>query len=123
MSLPGLRSPENSRLRGLFQAQAASPDKSQRSATDAAAAEGLGTACTRTGERMLAALGVLDEAATRFEPAKAVPFGGVLCAVGALLENGLLDPVREHLGKLQYAWAVFERLSRIGSSAWVFVVS
>jgi hypothetical protein len=87
-------------------AHAAPPDKSQRSATDAAAAEGLGTACTRTGERMLAALGVLDEAATRFEPAKAVPFGGVLCAVGALMENGLLDPLREHLGKLKGYYGV-----------------
>ena len=85
---------------------AAPPDKSQRSATDAAAAEGLGTACTRTGERMLAALGALDEAATRFEPARAVPFGGVLCAVGALLENGLLDPVREHLGQVKGYYGV-----------------
>jgi hypothetical protein len=82
------------------------PDKSQRSAIDAAAADGLGTACTRTGERMLAALGALDEAATRFEPAKAVPFGGVLCAVGALMENGLLDPVREHLGKVKGYYGV-----------------
>lgn len=85
---------------------AAPPDKSQRSAIDAAAAEGLGTACTRTGERMLAALGALEEAATRFEPAKAVPFGGVLCAVGALMENGLLDPVREQLGQVKGYYGV-----------------
>ena len=85
---------------------AAPPDKSQRSAIDAAAAEGLGTACTRTGDRMLAALGALEAAATRFEPAKAVPFGGVLCAVGALMENGLLDPVREQLGQVKGYYGV-----------------
>jgi transposase len=34
-------------------------DKSSRSVRDAAAAEGLGTACTRVGERVLAAMGKL----------------------------------------------------------------
>lgn len=75
-------------------------DKSQRSVEDAVAGEGMGTGCTRAGERMLAALGALDGAAVRFEHARQVPYGGVLCALGALLVNGLLGPARECLGKI-----------------------
>ena len=75
-------------------------DKSQRSIEDARAGEGLGTGCTRAGERMLAALGALDGAAIRFEHCRHVPYGGVLCALGALLANGLLSPARECLGKI-----------------------
>ena len=75
-------------------------DKSQRSVEDAVAGEGMGTGCTRAGERMLAAVGALDGAAVRFEHARDVPFGGVLCALGALLANGLLGPARECLGKI-----------------------
>ena len=79
----------------------AGSDKSQRSVEDAVAGEGMGTGCTRAGERMLAALGALDGAAVRFEHARQVPFGGVLCALGALLANGLLGPARECLGKIR----------------------
>ena len=79
----------------------AGSDKSQRSVEDAVAGEGMGTGCTRAGERMLAALGALDGAAVRFEHARQVPFGGALCALGALLANGLLGPARECLGKIR----------------------
>jgi transposase-like protein len=79
---------------------AAGCDKTRRSIEDAQAAAGLGTGCTRAGERVLAALGKLNGAASRFERCGAVPFGGVLCALGALLENGLLSPVRECLGRI-----------------------
>ena len=75
-------------------------DKSRRSIEDACAGEGLGTGCTRAGERMLAALGAMDGAAIRFEHCRHVPYGGVLCALGALLANGLLSPARECLGKI-----------------------
>jgi hypothetical protein len=64
------------------------------------AAQGLGTACTRSGERILAALGALNGATTQFERCRGVPFGGVLCALGALLANGLLGPAKELLGKV-----------------------
>jgi transposase-like protein len=81
-------------------AQPMATDKSQRSVEDAQAAEGMGTGCTRAGERMLAAVGALDGAAIRFEACRHVPFGGVLCALGALLANGLLSPAQEHLNKI-----------------------
>jgi transposase len=70
---------------------------SERSMADAWAAEGMGTACTRPGERVLAALGVISGACMRFEPALDVPNGGVLGALPALIANGLLTGI-EKLG-------------------------
>jgi hypothetical protein len=85
---------------------AAGTDKTQRNIEDALAGEGLGTGCTRSGERMLASLGLIDEATTRFEHARQVPFGGVLCALGALLGNSLLNSVSEHLGEIKGYYGV-----------------
>jgi hypothetical protein len=65
----------------------AASDKSARAGLDAAAE--MGTACTRPDERVLAAFGFLDGASTRFETCRDVSFGGVLCALPALAENGL----------------------------------
>jgi hypothetical protein len=62
-------------------------DKSTRAALDASAE--MGTACTRPDERVLAAFGFLGGASTRFETCRDVSFGGVLCALPALAENGL----------------------------------
>jgi hypothetical protein len=62
-------------------------DKSTRAADDAAAE--MGTACTRPDERVLASFGLLSGASTRFETCRDVSFGGVLCALPALAENGL----------------------------------
>jgi transposase len=73
--------------------------KSDRNIKDAEAAEGMGTACTRPGERILAALGLLDGAQMRFAPCRDVPYGGILCALPALLINGLLSGIST-LGKL-----------------------
>ena len=65
-------------------------DQSQRTVQDAAAAEGLGMACTRVLDRVAASLGLLPGgAATQFEPCRDVPFGGVMCALPALAQNGL----------------------------------
>jgi transposase len=65
-------------------------DKSQRSLQDSAAADEMGTACTRPLERVCAALGMLPGGApTRFEPCRDVTNGGVLCALPALIQNGL----------------------------------
>lgn len=50
----------------------------------------MGMAATRVVERALAAVGDLQEAPSRFEPAVDVVNGGVLWAVPALLANGLL---------------------------------
>ncbi len=74
--------------------------KSDRSVIDAQAAEGMGTACTRSGERLLTALGLLQGAEIRFEPCRDVPYGGVLCALAALLSNGLLSGVDKSLAKI-----------------------
>jgi hypothetical protein len=62
--------------------------KSERSVEDAQAA--MGMAATRVVERACAAVGALQEAPSRFEPAVDVVCGGVLWAVPALLANGLL---------------------------------
>lgn len=75
-------------------------DKSERSLEDASAE--LGIACTRPIERVMAAIGKLPGGApTRFEVCRDVTFGGVLCALPALSENGLFDHLRKvfpHLG-------------------------
>jgi transposase/predicted nucleic acid-binding Zn-ribbon protein len=71
----------------------AASDKSQRSVADRAAE--MGVACTRPEERVLAATGMLEGAPTRFENCRDVSFGGVLCALPALVANGLF----EHLPK------------------------
>ena len=65
-------------------------DKSTRSDADRAAGEHMGVACTRPVERVLAAMGKLPGgASTEFESCRDVSCGGVLCAVPALIENGL----------------------------------
>jgi transposase len=65
-------------------------DKSQRAVQDAAAAEGLGVACTRVVERVSAAIGLLPGgASTQYKDCRDVTFGGVLCALPALEQNGL----------------------------------
>jgi transposase-like protein len=65
-------------------------DKSQRGLQDVATADGLGIACTRLVERVSAAIGLLPGGApTRYEACRDVTFGGVLCALPALEQNGL----------------------------------
>jgi hypothetical protein len=76
----------------------AATDKSTRAVEDAAAE--MGTACTRPDERVLAAFGLLDEASTRFATCRDVSFGGVLCALPALAENGLFRHLHDCLAKL-----------------------
>jgi hypothetical protein len=77
----------------------AATDKSTRAVEDAAAE--MGTACTRPDERALAAFGLLNEASTRFETCRDVSFGGVLCALPALAENGLFRHIHDCLAKLR----------------------
>jgi transposase len=74
--------------------------KSSRNVEDAKAGEGMGTACTRTEDRVEAIFGFGDGAVTRFEACLDVPKGGVLCALPALLENGLLHGAERMLGKV-----------------------
>ncbi len=74
-------------------------DKSTRAVEDAAAE--MGTACTRPDERVFAAIGLLDGASTRFETCRDVTFGGVVCALPALAENGLFRHIHDCLAKLR----------------------
>lgn len=74
--------------------------KSERTFMDAAAAEAMGTACTRASERTFAAFGKCFGASVSFEKSLDVPHGGVLCALPALLANGLLEKVHDILGRV-----------------------
>jgi hypothetical protein len=74
-------------------------DRSTRAVEDAAAE--MGTACTRPDQRVLASFGLLDGAPTRFETCRDVAFGGVLCALPALAENGLFRHIHDCLVKLK----------------------
>jgi hypothetical protein len=80
-------------------AEAATPatDKSDRTREDALAADGMGTACTRAGERMAAALGLVRSASTRHEDCRDVTLGGVLAGLPSLCANGLLSGLDKHL--------------------------
>jgi len=71
--------------------------KSERSRSDAQAAEGMGTACTRADERVAAALGLVQSAVARFERCRDVSFGGLLAGLPALCGNGLLSGLGRHL--------------------------
>lgn len=84
--------------------------KSSRDKVDAAAAEGLGTACTRIDERVLAAIGECNGASTDFEACLDVPNAGVLCAVPALLANGLVQGADELLGQVKGYYTLFHVL-------------
>ena len=74
--------------------------KSSRNQEDVAAADGMGVACTRVIERVLASLGKLVGATVQFETCLDVPNAGVLCALPTLLANGLLKGVDRLLGKV-----------------------
>lgn len=84
--------------------------KSARTAIDEQAAEGMGTACTRVPERVFASFGVCSGAPVRFESCLDVPKGGVLCALPALLTNGLLEGAEQFLGTLKGYYTLFHIL-------------
>ena len=84
--------------------------KSSRNTIDAQAAKCMGTACTRPEERTVAAFGVCDGAPVRFEPCIDVPKGGVLCALPALLMNGLLNGAERFFGTLSGYYRTFHIL-------------
>lgn len=71
--------------------------KSTRSRTDAQAAAGIGTACTRADERIAVAIGLAEGAVTRYEPSADVPMGGLLVGLPALCANGILSGIGKHL--------------------------
>ena len=63
--------------------------RTERVLADRAAEPVFGNACTRVTERALAACGLLTGVKTRFETCLDVAQGGVLCAIPALVANGL----------------------------------
>lgn len=76
-------------------------NKSSRTVIDADAANEMGTACTRGGDRIFAALGKSLGASIRFESCYDVPNGGVLCALPLLITNGLVSGVEYLRGKVK----------------------
>ena len=68
-------------------------DRSDRSGLDAKAGEGIGIGCTNTVERFAASQGIINGVRHQFECAKDVMFAGVLFAIPAILQNGLLSQV------------------------------
>jgi transposase-like protein len=71
--------------------------KAERSQADAIAASGMGTACTRPEDRVLAAVGLAESATARFEHSRDVAMGGLLVGLPALCANGLLSGLGKHL--------------------------
>jgi len=98
------------RLQETQPKQAVVTSKSTRDVVDTQAADGIGTACTRVGERLLAAVGVGVGAQVRFEPCLDVPNGGVLCALPFLLIGGLLEGAEQLLGKVKGYYRTFHIL-------------
>lgn len=88
--------------------------KSERSVEDAEASEGFGTGCTRVGERMLASLGKLTGATTQFQLSRDVPYGGVLCALPALVQNGLMKGIETCLGSVSGYYTKIQILLLLG---------
>jgi transposase len=84
--------------------------KSSRNVVDAAAAEGMGVACTRVDERVLASMGELIGATVHFELCLDVPKAGVLCAIPVLLANGLFHGVEQFLGNVTGYYTIFHVL-------------
>lgn len=84
--------------------------KSSRNEVDVSAGDGMGIACTRVVERVLASVGKLVGATVRFESCLDVPKAGVLCALPTLLANGLFEGVKQLLGKVTGYYTVFHVL-------------
>jgi hypothetical protein len=91
--------------------------KSERTVVDAAAAEAMGTACTRASERTLVAFGKCMGASVSFEKSLDVPHGGVLCALPALLANGLLEKSNDILGRVKGYYTMIHVLLLLGFMA------
>jgi hypothetical protein len=100
-----------------WQGGAEGTTKSERCRTDALAADGMGTACTRTDERMAAALGLMKSAVTRFEPCRDVNLGGLLAGLPALCGNGLLSGLDRHLSLPKGFYGAMHVLTVLGFMA------
>lgn len=96
----------------------AATTKSERCGLDAeAAANGMGTACVRADERIAAAMGLIDQASTRFESCKDVVMGGLLVGLPALCANGLLSGLNRHLSLPKGFYSALHLLVLLGFMA------
>jgi len=84
--------------------------KSLRSEKDTETANGLGMACLRVVERAMAAFGKMDGVAPQFEKSFDVPNGSVLCALPALISNGLFEKSEEFLGRIKGYYSIIQIL-------------
>jgi hypothetical protein len=91
--------------------------KSERGQRDACAAEGMGTACTRADERMAVALGLIENARTRFDHCLDVAMGGVLAGLPALYANGLLSGLGRHVSLPKGFYSALHILTLLGFMA------
>jgi hypothetical protein len=90
-------------------------DKSQRTVQDLAAADGLGVACTRVLDRVSASLGLLPGGAvTQFEPSRDVAYGGVMCALPALAQNGLFRHLEDCFTSLGGYYTTLQVMTLLG---------
>ena len=71
--------------------------KGERSRIDADAARGIGTACIRIDERIVATMGLAQSAVSRFEVCADVSMGGLLAGLPSLCANGLLSGIDKHI--------------------------
>lgn len=102
---------------GTAPADSEATNKSARGRTDARAAQGMGTACTRAGERIAAALGLTKSACTRFERCQDVSMGGVLVGLPALCANGLFSGMGRHVSLPAGYYSAMQILTLLGFMA------
>ena len=94
-------------------------DKSARSDEDRVAGAQMGIACTRPIERVMAALGKLPGgASTQFEACRDLSYGGVLCALPALAENGLFRHLKSVFGTLSGYDTTLHVILLLADMAW-----
>ncbi len=81
------------RLSAPIQKHVKASTQSERTRKDAQAIEEMGTACTQAGARLAASFGLINGVETQFQACLDLPYGGVLCTLPALMENGLLSQI------------------------------
>jgi hypothetical protein len=89
-------------------------NKSERSLMDEKEVELMGMACTRSGERLLAALGVLRLTESKFTSCYDVSYGGVLAALPALALNGLYHKIEEVFEEFTGYYSMIQVLTLLG---------
>ncbi len=94
----------------------ASSTKSQRATEDATA--GMGTACRRSDERIMAAIGLVESSAVaRYESCQDVHMGGVLAGLPALCSNGLFSGLEKHFSLPKGFYSAMSILMTLGFMA------